>query len=84
VEFFCDPETDRVWLLEITPRHSRSHAELFAGKWCSYNAPPDLPYDQREEDGGALVYETEPLTERCEVQGAPAVRVAVSADSRWP
>src|SRR5690606_29698098 len=23
----------------------------FAGKWCSYNAPPDLPYDQREEDG---------------------------------
>lgn len=52
----------------------------FAGKWCSYNAPPDLPYDQREEDGGALVYETEPLTERCEVLGAPVVRVAVSAD----
>ncbi len=20
----------------------------FAGKWCSYNAPPDLPYDQRD------------------------------------
>ena len=29
----------------------------FAGKWCSYNAPPDLPYDQREEDGGSLVFD---------------------------
>ena len=27
---------------------------LFAGKWCSYAATPDLPHDQREEDGGAL------------------------------
>ena len=31
----------------------------FAGKWGSYNAPPDLPYDQREEDGGSLVFETD-------------------------
>ncbi|UVS79791.1 acetyl-CoA carboxylase biotin carboxylase subunit family protein [Actinokineospora sp. UTMC 2448] len=29
VEFFCDPATDEVWLLEINPRHSQSHAELF-------------------------------------------------------
>ncbi|MGW5054023.1 CocE/NonD family hydrolase [Actinokineospora sp. NPDC004072] len=52
----------------------------FAGKWCSYNAPPDLPYDQREEDGGALVFETGPLAQRCEILGAPVVRLAVSAD----
>ncbi|GAA4436480.1 CocE/NonD family hydrolase [Actinokineospora soli] len=52
----------------------------FAGKWCSYNAPPDLPYDQREEDGGALVYDTAPLGSACEVLGAPVVRLAVSAD----
>ncbi|MCC5858660.1 MAG: CocE/NonD family hydrolase, partial [Ectothiorhodospiraceae bacterium] len=25
---------------------------LFAGKWCSYAATPDLPHDQRQEDGG--------------------------------
>ena len=31
----------------------------FAGKWCSYNAPPDLPYDQREEDGGSLIFDGE-------------------------
>jgi putative CocE/NonD family hydrolase len=52
----------------------------FAGKWCSYNAPPDLPYDQREEDGGSLVFETDVLTEPCEILGAPVVRLDVSAD----
>ncbi|MEU0075221.1 CocE/NonD family hydrolase [Streptomyces sp. NPDC006332] len=52
----------------------------FAGKWASYNAPPDLPYDQREEDGGSLVFETEPLTERLEILGSPTVELDVSAD----
>lgn len=52
----------------------------FAGKWASYNAPPDLPYDQREEDGGSLVYETEPLPERLEILGEPRVELEVSAD----
>lgn len=27
----------------------------FASKWASYNAPSDLPYDEREEAGGSLV-----------------------------
>ncbi|MFD3517500.1 CocE/NonD family hydrolase [Streptomyces sp. NPDC058657] len=47
----------------------------FAGKWASYNAPPDLPYDQREEDGGSLVFDTEPLTESVEILGAPTVEL---------
>jgi biotin carboxylase len=29
IEFFCDPASGRVALLEINPRHSQSHAELF-------------------------------------------------------
>ncbi|AUI58168.1 acetyl-CoA carboxylase biotin carboxylase subunit family protein [Amycolatopsis sp. BJA-103] len=29
IEFFCHPESGQVCLLEITPRHSHSHAELF-------------------------------------------------------
>ncbi|PWV55424.1 CocE/NonD family hydrolase [Nocardiopsis sp. L17-MgMaSL7] len=41
----------------------------FAGKWASYSAPPDLPSDQREEDGGSLVFDSEPLQERCEILG---------------
>jgi putative CocE/NonD family hydrolase len=53
---------------------------MFAGKWASYAATPDLPYDQREEDGGALVFESEPLDERLEVFGLPSVRLEVAAD----
>lgn len=29
IEYFCDPETGDVGLLEINPRHSQSHARLF-------------------------------------------------------
>jgi putative CocE/NonD family hydrolase len=52
----------------------------FAGKWCSYNAPPDLPYDQREEDGGSLVFDSEPLTERYEILGAPVLSLDFAAN----
>ncbi|HEX2177134.1 MAG TPA: CocE/NonD family hydrolase [Nocardioidaceae bacterium] len=52
----------------------------FAGKWASYNAPPDLPYDQREEDGGSMVFDTDVLTERCEILGGPIVRLDLAAD----
>ncbi|WP_034272114.1 CocE/NonD family hydrolase [Haloechinothrix halophila] len=51
----------------------------YAGKWCSYNAPPDLPYDQREEDGGSLVFDTDEFTERCELLGTPVVELDVAA-----
>ncbi|MET7929878.1 ATP-grasp domain-containing protein [Streptomyces sp. NPDC005349] len=30
IEFFYDPATDEIAILEINPRHSQSHAELFA------------------------------------------------------
>ncbi|AOY86901.1 peptidase S15 [Marinobacter salinus] len=52
---------------------------LFAGKWCSYSNTPDLPHDQREEDGGALTFTTEPLKEALEILGAPAVDLEFSA-----
>jgi len=53
---------------------------LYAGKWCSYAGPPDLPGDQREEDGGALVFDSEPLDEAVEILGAPTVELELSAD----
>lgn len=53
---------------------------LFAGKWCSYTAAPDLPHDQREEDGGALVYDSVPLTETLEILGAPEVELELAAN----
>ena len=52
---------------------------LYAGKWCSYAAPPDLPHDQREEDGGSLVFETPPLEEPLEILGAPVLHLVLSA-----
>ncbi len=53
---------------------------LFAGKWCSFGAAPDLPYDQREEDGGAAVFDSAPLEERLEILGAPELELELSAD----
>ncbi|MBY5161351.1 CocE/NonD family hydrolase [Salsipaludibacter albus] len=52
----------------------------FAGKWCSYGAAPDLAHDQRQEDGGALVFDSDPLAEPVEVLGAPTVRLRLAAD----
>ena len=53
---------------------------LFAGKWCSYAAAPDLPHDQRQEDGGALVYDSEPLERPIEILGAPYVELEIIPD----
>lgn len=53
---------------------------LFAGKWCSYSATPDLPHDQRQEDGGALVFDSEPLEKGMEILGQPVVELVLSSD----
>jgi hypothetical protein len=53
---------------------------LFAGKWCSYAATPDLPHDQRQEDGGALVFNSPRLTESIEILGAPVLEFEFEAD----
>ncbi|MCO4754919.1 MAG: CocE/NonD family hydrolase [Bacteriovoracaceae bacterium] len=53
---------------------------LLAGKWCSYSATPDLPHDQREEDGGAVVFNSSPLDQTIEILGAPEVELEVSAN----
>ncbi len=54
---------------------------LFAGKWCSYAATPDLPHDQREEDGGALVFDTLPLQEPMQLLGAAQVTLDLATDT---
>ena len=53
---------------------------LFAGRWASFTATPDLPHDQREEDGGALVFDSEPLTAPMEILGAPVVTLRLAVD----
>ncbi len=53
---------------------------LFAGKWCSYSETTDLPSDQREEDGGALVFDSAPLEEDFELLGRPSLSLELSSD----
>lgn len=53
---------------------------LFAGKWCSYAASIDLPSDQRQEDGGAMVFDTLELEQPVEILGAPEFRIRLSSD----
>jgi hypothetical protein len=53
---------------------------LFAGKWCSYAAGPDLAHDQREEDGGALVFESAPLDAPLEILGAVLAELEIESD----
>ncbi|MBS0013314.1 MAG: CocE/NonD family hydrolase [Desulfobacterales bacterium] len=52
---------------------------LFAGKWCSYSAPPDLPHDQRDEDGGALIFDSDRLEQDMEILGPPVVELDIAA-----
>ncbi|MBI2467721.1 MAG: CocE/NonD family hydrolase [Candidatus Rokubacteria bacterium] len=53
---------------------------LYAGRWCAHGTGPDLPIDQRWEDAGSLVFDTEPLTERLEILGAPVAELELAAD----
>jgi len=53
---------------------------LFAGKWCSYAETTDLPSDQREEDGGCLIFDTLPLEKDLEILGSPRLELELSSN----
>ncbi len=63
------------------PMHIQSPLSvgLFAGKWCSYASAPDLPHDQREEDGGALIFESDPLEKSLDILGPPVLHLCLSS-----
>ncbi|MEZ5913562.1 MAG: CocE/NonD family hydrolase [Paracoccaceae bacterium] len=50
---------------------------LASGEVGRYGEDAEWPPDQREDDGGSLVFLSEPLTERTEILGAPALRLTV-------
>ncbi|WP_136248063.1 CocE/NonD family hydrolase [Halomonas borealis] len=74
------PEAEGVDDEAVVEVRSPLSVGLYAGKWCSYNAPPDLPHDQRDEDGGALVFQTPRLEEPLEICGQPVVELELEAD----
>ncbi len=50
------------------------------GEWCPYGLAGELPADQRPDDGRSVIFDTDRLTERLEILGAPRVRLGLSAD----
>lgn len=62
-----------------SPQHVGQHA----GEWCPYGMgglSPELPLDQREEDGGSLVFDSEPLAGPITILGAPVVELEIESD----
>jgi putative CocE/NonD family hydrolase len=59
---------------------SPQHVGVHAGKWCAYGLDADQPGDQRDEAGGSLVFDTEPLAEPLHILGAPVLHLDVASD----
>ncbi len=56
---------------------------LSAGQWCAYGLgkiAPELPLDQRNDDAGSLVYDSEPLEQPMHLVGRPTMVLRVSSD----
>ena len=50
------------------------------GEWCPYGMAGELPADQRPDDGRSVCFDTEPLTERIEIFGAPVVELELASE----
>ena len=62
---------------------SPHHLGAAAGEWCPYGlggVGPELPADQRSDDGLSLVFDTDPLAEPWEILGAPVLQLSLKAD----
>jgi uncharacterized protein len=53
---------------------------VHGGKWCSYAHPGDQPGDQRRDDAGSLVFETEPLATDLAIAGEARLPLAFRVD----
>ena len=56
---------------------------LASGEYCPIWLGPELPLDQRADDGGSLCFDGEPLEGSLEILGAPAVELEVAVDRPW-
>jgi len=53
---------------------------LRAGEWCAFGAEGEMPPDQRPDDGGSLVFDSDPLDEDMPMLGAPALDLEILSD----
>lgn len=51
-----------------------------AGEWCGFGADGEAPRDQRADDGGSLVFDTDQLEDGIDLLGAPELELDIAAD----
>jgi hypothetical protein len=66
----------------LTPRDVCSPQTVgkHGGAWCPFGRGADQADDQREDDARSLLFDTEALTTRIEILGAPIITLDVAAD----
>jgi putative CocE/NonD family hydrolase len=71
--------SDTSGVTELAIRSPQSHGKA-AGEWMAAGCPGEHPTDQRQDDGGALIFETAPLDQDIALLGAARLRLEVAAD----
>ncbi len=51
-----------------------------SGHWFPHGSGPEMPLDQRLEEGNSLVFETAPMEDHLEVLGQPVARLRLGVD----
>jgi uncharacterized protein len=51
-----------------------------AGEWCGFGADGEAPRDQRADDGGSLIFDSDPFDEAVDLLGAPYLDLEVKSD----
>lgn len=51
-----------------------------SGEWCGLGADGEMPRDQRPDDGGSLVFDSDPLDERIELMGAAVAELELAVN----
>ncbi len=73
-----------LWLEEAPPGEltfsSPQTTGLRGGEWCGFGAEGEMPRDQRPDDGGSLVFDSDPLDDRLEILGAPVIDLELRCD----
>jgi putative CocE/NonD family hydrolase len=66
---------------QILHQHSPQITGTDSGRWGGYGGEsPDLPLDQRAEDGRSLCFDSAPLAADIEILGAPEIELTLAAD----
>ena len=66
---------------ETLPLSSPVDVGVYAGEWTPHGIGPEMAVDQRRDDAGSLVFDSEPLTEDLAILGAPLLLVRLTSST---